>query len=222
MFDQPMAVGLRSWHAFWIPVKAWADYHWGHNGDALRFFAAVVVVVGLPILSLLLAATLASLISGRMRTGRMRALQRRIVLLGLTAELEGARGTASRDARAFDSGDQVAWTVLPHSCVEQALIEAGLLDLTQDHIIMLHELRLRILRANSLASAGVAPVRSTFGIPTGLPAAGGDRFSQEIRDQFEAITRLCDNLLSRQRLASSSAMRPPSKDTKMQPSRTRV
>ncbi len=197
MLDQLTALGLRHWHAFWTPVKAWADYHWGHNGDALRFFATVATVVGFPILSMLVFATLAFLINDRTRTGRMRALQRRAVLLGLTTELEGARSTASRDATAFCLGTGGTWTILPHLCVDQALTEAALLGLTPEQIIRLHELRLRILRANSLASAG-------FGNHTEPPAAGGDRFGQEIRDQFEAITGLCDTLLNRPHRAPSA------------------
>ncbi len=66
MLNQMVALGLRSWHAFWTPVKAWAEHHQNHNGDALQFFASLATVVGLPILTLLILATLAFLIADRM------------------------------------------------------------------------------------------------------------------------------------------------------------
>ena len=143
MVDHLVAAGLERWHAFWTPVKAWADYHWGHNGDALRFFATVAVVVGVPILVLLALAILAFLISDRVRAGRLRA-----------------------------------W--------HQAVTEAALLDLTQEQMLNLQELRLSILRANNLArdvrggsisgrepdeasSGGTRPRRSGDSAPTVRP-----------------------------------------------------
>ena len=196
MLDELIAFGLLHWHGFWTPVRAWAGYHWVQHGDALRFFAIVVAVIGLPTLSVLLFATLAFLISDRRSTARMRASRRWALLLGLATELEGARSAAARNAAVFDSGDEVAWTILPHWCIDQAIGEAALLDLTRGQIVTLLELRLRILRANGLAGAGMAAARSWS--PAGLPAVARDSsFSREMRGQFEAITGLCDLLLSK-------------------------
>ncbi len=188
--------GLRDWHAFWTPVKAWAEHHQDHNGNALQFFASLVTFIGLPIVTLLIIATLAFLIIDRRDARRHRALQRRAILIGLKAELKGMRKTTSQDAKAFMLGNGGAWTILPHTSVEQALLGAGLLDLALEQIIALHELRLHILRANSLVSARLAvPPLSNRG-PGGPSGASGDRFGGEIRGQFEAITSLCDNLLA--------------------------
>jgi hypothetical protein len=196
MLNRIMAFGIRDWHAFWTPVKAWADHHQDHNGNALQFFASLVTVIGLPLMALLIVATLVFLLSDRRDARRHRAMQRRTILVGLKAELKGTRETASQDAMAFALGTEGTWTILPHTSVELAAMGAGLLDLTLEQIIALHELRLRILRANSLVSAQLAvPPLSNRG-PGGPSGASGDRLGGEIRGQFEAITGLCDNLLA--------------------------
>jgi len=189
MLTHMVALGLHNWHAFWAPIKAWADYHQEGNGNALQFFANLVTVIGLPILALLIVATLVFLISDRMDARRLRALQRRAILLGLRAELKGTRDTASQDVTAFP------WTILPHTIVERALVEAGSLGLTSEQIVGLHELRLHIMKANTLVGARLEAPR---GEP---PGAGGDRAGREIRDQFETIAGLCDNLLDQLHVA---------------------
>ena len=196
MLTHMIALGLRDWHAFWTPVKAWADYHQDHNGNALQFFASLATVIGLPILALLIVATLAFLVSDRMDARRQRALRRRAIMLGLETELRGTRDTVGRDVTASGPGDAGAWTILPHTSVEQALIEAGLLGLTSEQIVGLHELRLRILKANSLVSARLVAPRSTSGNRAEPPGTGEDRLGRETRDQFETITGLCNNLLT--------------------------
>jgi hypothetical protein len=173
MFTRTIALGLRDWHAFWTPVKAWAEYHQEHNGNALVFFASVVTIIGLPILSLLIVATLGFLISDRIDAKRLRGLQRSAILLGLKTELKGTRDMAGQALAAYAPGSARGWTILPTTGVEQALIEAGLLDLTAEQIVGLHQLQARILTANSLGP------------------------SREIQDQFEVIAGLCDNLLAR-------------------------
>ena len=198
MLNHIVAFGIRDWHAVWTPVKAWADHHQDHNGNALQFFASLVTVIGLPILALLIVATLAFLVSDRRNAMRRQALQRRMILLGLKAELKGTRETASQDVTAFAAGTEGIWTILPHTSVEQAVMGAGLLDLTLEQIIALHELRLRILRANSLVSARwTVPSPSSNGGPGETSSGTEDRFGGEIRGQFEAIAGLCDNLLAR-------------------------
>ncbi len=196
MLHQMVASGLRDWHAFWTAVRAWADHHQDHNRDALQFFASLATIIGLPILTLLIVATLVFLIIERIDARRKRALQRRAILLGLKTELRGTRDTASQDIIASAAGD-AACTILPHSSVEQALIEAGLLDLTCEQIVGLHELRLRILKANSLVNARLTVPRSAPGTQAEAFAGRRDRLSQQIQDQFESITGLCDSLLAR-------------------------
>ena len=83
LMNQIFSMGLRNWHAFWTPVKAWADYHQGHNGDALQFLASIATVIGLPILALLIVLTLTFLIVDRIEARRQRELQRHAILLGL-------------------------------------------------------------------------------------------------------------------------------------------
>lgn len=199
MFTQIAAQGLRSWHVFWTPVKAWADLHQDHNGNALQFFASLATVIGLPILALLIVVTLALLIRDRIDARRHRVLQRRAILLGLKIELQGARETASRDIAT--PGEDVAWTTLPHTSVEKALVDAGLLDLTREQIVELHELRLKILKANSLISAQLAGFRSTPKTGVGSFDRRGDRWAHQIRDQFESIARLCDTMLAQLEVA---------------------
>src|ERR1700731_1658069 len=101
MLPHIVALGLRNWHAFWIPVKAWAEYHQDHNGNALQFFASAATVIGLPILAFLIVVTLVLLISDRVDAKRLRAMQRRAILLGLRTELMGTRDTASQEVTAF-------------------------------------------------------------------------------------------------------------------------
>ena len=192
MLTHMVAVGLGNWHGFWAPVKAWAEHHQDHNGSALQFFASITTIIGLPLLALLIVVTLFLLVSDRADAKRVRALQRRAILLGLRTELMVTRDTASQDVTTFaaDGGD--GWTLLPDTSVEQALIEAGSLGLTVEQIVGLHELRRRVLKANSLISAKLARPE-----PSGIE---GDRFSREIRDQCEKITGLCDNLLAHLRI----------------------
>ncbi len=197
MLNHIVAFGIRDWHAFWTPVKAWADHHQDHNGNALQFFASLVTVIGLPMLALLIVATLVFLLSDRRDARRHRAMQRRTILVGLKAELKGTRETASQDVTTFAAGTEGTWTILPHTSVEQAVMEAGLLDLTLEQIIALHELRLRILRANSLVNARWAVQLPSSSVGSGESSnATGDRFGGELRGQFEAITGLCDCLLA--------------------------
>jgi hypothetical protein len=86
MTSRAVALGLRSWHALWAPVKAWADVHQAHNGNALQFFANLATVIALPILTLLIAVALALRIVDRVHAGRRRELQRKGILLELTSE----------------------------------------------------------------------------------------------------------------------------------------
>jgi hypothetical protein len=97
MLTHMVALGLRNWHAFWTPVKSWAEYHQEGNGVALRFFASIVTVIGLPILALLTLTALVFLISDHIDARRLRVLQRRAILLGLGTELKGTRDTANQD-----------------------------------------------------------------------------------------------------------------------------
>jgi hypothetical protein len=197
VLNQVISRGLRDWHAFWTPVKAWADHHQDHNGNALQFLASLATIIGLPILALLVVATLAFLIIDRIDARRQRALQLKAILLGLKTELRGARDTANQDVMALAAGQGATWTILPHTSVEQALIEAGLLALTPEQIVGLHELRLRILKANSLVNANLTVPRSIPG-PQGEAFRGRrDRLGRQIQDQFESITGLCDTLLAR-------------------------
>ena len=103
MLTHIVALGLRNWHAFWTPVKSWAEYHQEGNGVALRFFASIVTIIGLPVLALLILTALVFLISDRMDARRLRVLQRRAILLGLDAELKGTRDTASQDVTCPES-----------------------------------------------------------------------------------------------------------------------
>ena len=89
MLTHMVALGLRNWHAFWSPVKSWAEYHQEGNGVALRFFASIVTVIGLPILALLILTALVFLISDRIDARRLRELQRRTIL-------QATRETASQ------------------------------------------------------------------------------------------------------------------------------
>lgn len=196
MLTHMIAVGLGNWHAFWTPVKAWAEHHQDHNGSALQFFASATTTIGLPILALLIVITLVLVVRDRIDAKRLRALQRRAILLGLRSELMGARDSASQDGTAFAPDAAGAWTILPHTTLEQALIEAGSLGLTVEQIVGLHELRRRILKANSLVSARLAAPGSVSENRPGPSGIEGDRFSREIRVQNEKITGLCDNLLA--------------------------
>jgi hypothetical protein len=196
MVTHMVALGLYTWHAVWTPVKAWAENHQDHNGSALQFFASATTIIGLPILALLIVVTLVFLIRDRVETKRLRALQRRAILLGLRTELMGTRRTADQDMTAFVHDAGGVWTILPHTSIEQALFEAGSLGLTGEQIVGLHELRRVILRANSLVSAKLAAPGSVSGNRTAHSGTERDRFSREIRDQCEKITGLCDNLLA--------------------------
>ena len=195
MLNHVVAFGLRSWHSFWTPVKAWADYHQDHNGGALQFYASAATVVGLPILTLLVLVAVALLVNDRIEARRQRASRRKAILLGLAAELGGVRDITSQDAVMFALGNDV-WTVLPHTAVERALIEAGSLDLTAEQILELHELQLRISKANSLVHAWLAVPRTASGIRDESSTDGAGRYSRRIRDQFKAISGLCDTLLA--------------------------
>lgn len=103
MLTHIVALGLRNWHAFWTPVKSWAEYHQEGNGVALRFFASIVTIIGLPVLALLTLTALVLLISDRMDARRLRVLQRRAILQGLDAELKGTRDPASQDVTCPES-----------------------------------------------------------------------------------------------------------------------
>ena len=199
MFTQIAALGLRDWHTLWPPVKAWAEHHQDHNGNALQFFASLTTIIGLPLLALLVVLTLALLIRDRVVARRDRAAQRWAILLGLKVELRGTRETAGQDIAS--PRESVAWTTLPHTSVEKALVEAGLLDFTAEQIVELHELRLRILKANSLVNAQLAEGRSASGTGARSGNSGKDRLGQQIRDQFESITHLCDSVLTQLEVA---------------------
>ncbi len=196
MLNHVVGFGLRYWHNFWTPVKAWADYHQDHNGGTLQFFASAATVIWLPILTVLVLVAVALLIIDRIEARRQRASLRKSILLGLAAELRGTRDTTSQDVIMFGRGNADVWTVLSHTAVEKALIEAGLLELTSEQILALCELQLRISKANGLVHARLTVPRPASGIWGEPSVAGVDRYSRQIRDQFKAISGLCDTLLA--------------------------
>ena len=196
MLNHVVGFGLRYWHNFWTPAKAWADYHQDRHGSALQFFASAATVIGLPILALLVLVVVALLVVDRINASRQRASLRKAILLGLAAELRGVRDITSQDAVMFGPETAEAWTVLPHTAVERALLEAGSLDLTAEQILELHELQLRILMANGLVHARLAVPRPALGIWDEPSIDGAGRYSRRIRDQFKAISGLCGTLLA--------------------------